>query len=89
MGLLESWVDKVDGEDDILAENINSVARAVIYATERIEDLLNKELPFEGKKMSCIGDSITAMRRWQPFAVELLILFVYDAVWPQKQSEVN
>jgi hypothetical protein len=30
MGLMGNWTDKVDGVDDVLAEDINSIARAVI-----------------------------------------------------------
>lgn len=36
------WVDKVDGVDDVLAEDINNIANAVIKLEE---DVSNIELP--------------------------------------------
>ena len=37
---LENWVDKQDGIDDILAEDINSIANAVIETQEEINKIV-------------------------------------------------
>lgn len=37
MGLKETWVDKVDGVDDVMAEDINAIAQAVIDLEENVE----------------------------------------------------
>lgn len=39
MGLMGNWIDKVDGVDDVLAEDINSIARAVISIEEANGDI--------------------------------------------------
>jgi hypothetical protein len=39
MGLMGNWTDKVDGVDDVLAEDINSIARAVISIEEANGDI--------------------------------------------------
>lgn len=37
MGLKEKWVDKVDGVDYVLAEDINGIANAVIDLEKNVE----------------------------------------------------
>ena len=37
---LENWIDKQDGIDDILAEDINSIANAVIEAQKEINKIV-------------------------------------------------
>lgn len=46
MGLKETWIDKVDGVDDVMAEDINAIAQAVIDLEEDVEgfDLALDEL---------------------------------------------
>lgn len=39
MKLMGNWTDKVDGVDDVLAEDINSIARAVISIEEANGDI--------------------------------------------------
>lgn len=36
---LFNWIDKQDGIDDVLAEDINAIAKAVIEAQEELENL--------------------------------------------------
>lgn len=37
MALKNKWIDKIDGVDDVVAEDINSIAQAVIDLEENIE----------------------------------------------------
>jgi uncharacterized protein YgfB (UPF0149 family) len=38
MALKEIWVDKVDGVDDVIAEDINNIAQSVIDLEENVEN---------------------------------------------------
>lgn len=39
MALKDTWVDKVNGVDDVNAEDINSIAQAVIALEEEYESI--------------------------------------------------
>ena len=47
MGLKDTWKDKVDGVDDVLAEDINSIAGAVIKLEEN-EEIVTNTAPYIG-----------------------------------------
>lgn len=36
MSFKDKWTDKIDGVDDVLAEDINSIAREVIQVEEQL-----------------------------------------------------
>lgn len=38
MALKEIWVNKVDGVDDVIAEDINNIAQSVIDLEENVEN---------------------------------------------------
>lgn len=37
MALKNKWIDKIDGVDDVVAEDINSIAQAVISLETEVE----------------------------------------------------
>jgi hypothetical protein len=39
MALKEKWTDKIDGVDDVLAEDINDIAHGVIEIEENMGDI--------------------------------------------------
>lgn len=61
MPLKNNWVDKIDGQDDVMAEDVNSIARAVIDLETTTDDLAKQEkLPEttsedEGKILKVVG----------------------------------
>ena len=40
MSLKDVWTDKIDGIDDVLADDINSIAHEAIRQDEKIENIL-------------------------------------------------
>lgn len=61
MGLKETWVDRIDGVDDADAEDINTVARAVIALEEAngdIDEALDRIITIQNELLGIITFTI-------------------------------